>query len=49
MDGAAIVRRVMVRFVVGDRSYATGNVVAEHVIQSLPNWFGNVAVWLQAG
>jgi hypothetical protein len=38
----------MVRFVVGDRSYETGNDVAERVVQSVPNWFRNVAVWLQA-
>jgi hypothetical protein len=38
----------MVRFVVGDRSSAAGNEVAESVVQALPNWFRNVAVWLQA-
>src|SRR5438552_6719 len=35
-DGAAVVRRIMVRFLVGDRSYTTGNEVAERVIQALP-------------
>jgi hypothetical protein len=47
-DGAAPVRRIMVRFVVGDRSSTGGNEVAERVVQALQNWFRNVAVWLQA-
>lgn len=47
-DGAAAVSRLMVRFLVRDRSCTTGNDVAERVVQALPNWFRNVAVWLQA-